>query len=148
MRTISRLGALGLLFGLATASHAQMVRLDPVQRFSEADTNHDGVVSPVEFQAARAARFAQADRNGDGVLSDDDLPRFARGNAAMLAKIHALQRGADRDGDGRITREEFDAAGEHLFARADANRDGVVDSAEIRQFEQRMQALATQRGER
>lgn len=145
MRNLSRALVLGALAVAAAGAHAQIGRPDAAQRFAEADANHDGQVSLAEFQAARAARFAKADRNGDGVLTDDDLPRFARSNPAMLAKIHAMQHGADRDGDGRITREEFDEAGNHLFALADANHDGVVDAAEMRQVAQRMQSLAAQR---
>ena len=44
-----------------------------------------------------------------------------------------------------VTREEFDEAGNHLFALADANHDGVVDATEMRQVAQRMQSLAAQR---
>lgn len=145
MRNLICLFVLGTLAITAPGARAQMGRPDPAQRFAEADTNHDGQVSLAEFQAARAARFARADRNGDGVLGDDDLPRFARNNPAMLAKIHALQQAADTNGDGRVTREEFDAAGNHLFALADANHDGVVDASEMKQIAQRMQSLAAQR---
>lgn len=39
--------------------------------------------------------------------------------------------GADTDGDGRITREEFDAAAQARFAAADSNSDGNLSVEEM-----------------
>jgi Ca2+-binding EF-hand superfamily protein len=39
-------------------------------------------------------------------------------------------RGADKDGDGLISREEFDQAVEAMFANLDKNQDGVIDREE------------------
>jgi Ca2+-binding EF-hand superfamily protein len=40
----------------------------------------------------------------------------------------------DKDGDGRISRDEFVAGPNPLFDRADANRDGVIDATELAAF--------------
>ena len=39
------------------------------------DTNGDGLVDRVEFQAAADKRFDRMDENGDGVLSEDELKK-------------------------------------------------------------------------
>ena len=39
------------------------------------DTNGDGVVDRIEFQAAAEKRFARMDKNDDGVLSEDERQR-------------------------------------------------------------------------
>ncbi|MGA0588309.1 EF-hand domain-containing protein [Dyella sp. KRB-257] len=143
MRPMLALGLFVALGVIATAAQAQMMRRsDPAERFAQADTNHDGRITHDEFVAGRAARFAKVDRNGDGYISDDDLPAFARSHAGMVQKVHALQQATDLDGDGRISRAEFEQAGEKLFALVDANGDGAVDQAEMRQMAEHARALA------
>jgi len=50
--------------------------------------------------------------------------------AMMAMSGVALAVGADRDGDGRITRAELAAVHETLFDQLDANKDGVVTGDE------------------
>lgn len=50
--------------------------------------------------------------------------------AITLTTGLALAAGADRDGDGKITRAELTAVHATLFAQLDANKDGVVTAAE------------------
>ena len=56
---------------------------------------------------------------------------------------------ADKDSDGKVSKEEFiqsrAAEQEEAFARIDANKDGFIDEAEISQIAERMRA-ATGRG--
>lgn len=139
-----------LLIGLgcvAAGGWAHAARVDPAERFAQADADHDGRVTRDEFMAARAARFAKVDRDGDGFLGDADLPRFVRSNPGMLQKVHALQQPSDADGDGRISRDEFEQAGATLFARADANHDGCVDAGEMDRAAAQARALADRRGD-
>lgn len=142
MRPMFSLSLLAVLACVGFSARAQMGRPDPAERFAQADANHDGRITQDEFTAGRAARFAKADRNGDGFISDDDLPRFARSNAGLLQKVHALQKAADLNGDGKVSRAEFDQAGERMFAAADTNHDGAVDQAEMHAAVEQMRALA------
>ena len=58
---------------------------------------------------------------------------------------------ADANGDGVITREEFHAAREHLFARLDRNGDGFIDKDDMsgrlagrQKAQERLATLVTQ----
>lgn len=53
-------------------------------------------------------------------------------SAAMAAPHggHAFIRDYDADGDGRVTRAEFDTVRDARFKATDANRDGTVDEPE------------------
>ncbi|MBI1186225.1 MAG: hypothetical protein GC206_02665 [Alphaproteobacteria bacterium] len=107
-----------------------------------ADANGDGAVSRAEFTAAHAARFAQMDANGDGVIDASERPARRRGpprDGAAAPPAGAQEAGArpprgmrpDADGDGRITRAEFDASLAAMFDHIDANDDGAIAGEEF-----------------
>lgn len=140
--------SVGLLWLVAASlpACARHMNHDPLERFAQADSNHDGLVGRQEFLAARAARFEQMDRDRDGYLADSDMPRFMRSDAGRMRKFHAAQQMADSDGDGRISHAEFIAAGARMFALVDANHDQVIDKAELQQATDRLGALASAGG--
>jgi Ca2+-binding EF-hand superfamily protein len=128
------------LIALSTTGCAAAARLafasgqkpDITKIFENADENGDGVVSRAEYADARSKLFARLDRNGDGYLDNADVPsrlaaRFS-GQGNRLAQAKAL---LDKDGDGRISRDEFVNGSGLLFDRADTNHDGVVDAGEL-----------------
>jgi hypothetical protein len=100
-----------------------------LQRLSAADADNDGQITRAEARASRAAQFDRADRNGDGAISNDDIPQFAGGRGQTM--FEQLMTSADANGDGRITRSEWEAAPQPAFERADVNGDGVVTQAEL-----------------
>jgi Ca2+-binding EF-hand superfamily protein len=119
----------------ATATRAIMESRphDPGQVFRTADADHDGVVTRAEFAAAGARLFARLDRDGNGYLTSADRSgrMGRRRNADGSGAAEGLTAAMDTDGDGRISREEFDHGFARLFDRADTNHDGVVDAQEM-----------------
>jgi hypothetical protein len=49
--------------------------------------------------------------------------------------VAAWFRGADANGDGKLTRDEFVADAARFFQALDANHDGVIDGAELKAYE-------------
>jgi len=139
MRTIILISVIALTtsgcIGLARRAVAQPERPDMSKMLERADTNGDGMITRAEFDDARAKMFDRLDRNHDGYIDKDDAPRLAlrrqkdsggRGQEMMLM--------LDKDGDGRVSREEFLSGPGLLFQRADSNHDGVVDKTELAAF--------------
>lgn len=86
----------------------------PGGRFEDLDTNKDGLVDLKEmvawFESARGRQFGPP----SGVeMADRILERF------------------DRNGDGKLTKEELQGMPEATWQRWDLNGDGVVEGAEI-----------------
>jgi Ca2+-binding EF-hand superfamily protein len=104
------------------------------QMIAAADTNHDGNITRAEFDAARTARFAQMDADHNGTLSASEMPQRpgGGGNGGMRG---------DANSDGSVTRAEFDAEGQRLFARLDADNNGTITQAELQAAQQHMQSM-------
>lgn len=117
----------------------------PHAGMAAADTDGDGNISQAEAAAMHAERFAAMDANGDGFISPDERPAHRRGDArgpgngprdgAGNGPGHGpggrlLQ--MDADGDGAVTREEFQAAHDAMWERLDSNGDGVIDDSDER----------------
>lgn len=120
------------------------------KRFAKMDSNGDGSISRSEMTGVKADRKAKMearrleklDTNGDGSIDDTEkaaakaLKATKREEKRAEHKARRLEgknsRGSKRDsnGDGVISRAEYDASTDALFIRMDANGDGVLTKGE------------------
>jgi Ca2+-binding EF-hand superfamily protein len=124
------------------------------------DADGDGMISLQEFQAAGNAMFARLDADGDGRVSAEEWAAarpgrgWADGERRGQREAGAGPRGEDRavhraermaqyraarfanldaDGDGYVSRAEFDEARMARFNALDVNGNGVIDADELPQ---------------
>lgn len=142
-----------LMLAVAVPAVAQQVQGQPLRQraqqararqtgamFQRLDKNHDGAVSKDEWPRAAQA-FARLDTNSDGVLSQDESRRAATPRQFMRQQrlnrqIQRRVRRMDVNHDRAIAREEWRGMAD-VFDRIDADKDGKLTAAEIRQFRAR-----------
>jgi Ca2+-binding EF-hand superfamily protein len=99
--------------------------------FDQADTNHDGKVSPAELNNYIVNQvFNSRDANHDGRMTQEE---WSGGDPARLAQFKKR----DANGDGVVTKKEaIDYGRQHgianqIFREADTNHDGWLDRSEF-----------------
>ncbi len=90
------------------------------------DSNGDGKVTEDEFRAGHDQMFNAMDTNHDGVVDAGEMAAYANAQRASR-KLSRM----DANGDGKVTREEFDQYGDARFAQADANHDKALTADEL-----------------
>jgi len=98
-------------------------RASVAERFARMDANGDGAVTLAEMQALDARRGERAGQRGER------RGGMARGGPARDGVPRGVGR-MDVNGDGAVSRAEFQARGQTRFARLDLNRDGAITPAE------------------
>jgi len=108
------------------------------------DANQDGVATRAEAIAQADARFAQMDTDHDGRITAGEMRAYrealhdrvvASGRDVPVPppggrKHDGMGRRMDPNGDGSVTREEYEARALKRFDRMDANHDGTIDATE------------------
>ena len=120
-----------LIAGTACSALAQNVPLANTasERFTRLDVNHDGGLSKYEMDAEVVLHALDTD--GDNLVSPSELaPLFGADttDATALDRVRV----ADRTADDRLDADELDRATQKRFDWMDANKDGVLDQAELR----------------
>jgi Ca2+-binding EF-hand superfamily protein len=108
--------------------------------FRELDTNGDRKLEFSEIEAARARLFDRLDVNRNGVLDPQEIQaavesaKSAKGAGAGMQLADLQQRKAmmDRNGDGKISRDEFASFIPDRLIKADADGDQALSLEELR----------------
>lgn len=98
---------------------------------TESDANGDGKVTRKEFDAHRADIFARLDRNGNNVVSEEDAPRVRVAKRKFTEKLEQVLATADKNGDGKLSRVEWDNPERDIFALIDQDEDGIIILADL-----------------
>ena len=128
----------------ASAASAQTAPVPAPRAPMRQDANRDGVTTRAEAIAQADARFAQMDTDRDGRVTGGEMRAYrAALHDRMVAsgrdvpvpppgggKHDGMGRRMDPNGDGSVTREEFEARALKRFDRVDANHDGMIDATE------------------
>jgi thiol-disulfide isomerase/thioredoxin len=101
-------------------------RFDWKSTRSALDANGDDSISLAEFSGSDVD-FSRLDRNRDGILSAPDFDFTTQGPGAAPGAL--LFNRADKDGNGKVTRDELDA----LFAATDSNGLGFLSLADFQE---------------
>ncbi|QKC95952.1 EF-hand domain-containing protein [Mesorhizobium sp. NZP2298] len=126
----------GLLLGAGSACAADG---SAKELFRRIDTNGDRKLEFSEIQAARARMFDRMDANHNGLLDAGEVRAAVEAvkskldfQAAQFGGFQAQAGRIDRNGDGRISRDEFAAFIPDRLLRADTNGDGALSISELR----------------
>jgi Ca2+-binding EF-hand superfamily protein len=136
MKYVSILTAVGLASAALVATAAPEGQGRGAERFKQADTNGDGMISRDEAKALPRIlkHFDEIDANHDGQITADELRAFHQAHRGEHGKDHgAFFKKLDTDGDGRISRAEAQAAPRlaERFDAIDANKDGYITKEEL-----------------
>jgi Ca2+-binding EF-hand superfamily protein len=101
------------------------------------DSNGDGRLDRQEIASATES-LRRLDTNGDGVLSGDELhpplsPPSSRASAQAIpaAVLDRRITSADKNGDGKLSKEEAPEGLRKRFDKLDRNADGLIDQEEL-----------------
>jgi Ca2+-binding EF-hand superfamily protein len=107
-----------------------------LERLKMADANKDGAITRAEMRTMREAAFRRMDANNDGFITAEEREDIADAAAAKGKGKGAERRGgmggnADANNDGKISRDEFLNTPMRGFDRIDANRNDIIEAAEL-----------------
>lgn len=93
------------------------------------DKNADGKVSREEFMQAQSEQFRQKDKNGDGYLELPEVGIPAAHPQAHAGYGHRLLQ-FDKNGDNKVSREEYLESRQQIFGKLDSNGSGFIEPQE------------------
>lgn len=94
------------------------------------DMDMDRRITEEEFLGPQGQRFANADKNGDGQLDAAEVDAILQARVDEM-RSRFLER-LDGDGNGTISREEFDQPAKERFGYLDRDDNGHLDRQDMR----------------
>lgn len=129
---------------------------DDADLFTSLDADKDGFLTKTEVPADRQRLFERLlrsnDKNSDGKLSREEFtakaeePRDAAPERTPDVDPAEIFKRLDRDGDGKLTKDEAPERIKENFDRIDLNSDGSIALAEFREVSARLGAAAGRPG--
>ncbi len=136
-----KLTGIGLAGLLGLGAPAAALADDAGSKFTSIDTNGDGQISAVEFEAVTDRKFVEIDVNRDGRVTAMEIDNYrakAHKNKEKTDKgwdktysSAAQVKSLDTNGDGSLTEVEFEAGGQIKFDEMDTNHDGYLSKSEF-----------------
>lgn len=118
------------------------------------DTNGDGKVDAAEFAAFRGKRYAETDQDNNAAIDVDEyVAEYAArhdkeldsARKAQVEQAHTRFKAMEKNGDGFISREEFNASGARAFEHLDTDRDGRISAADPEPKREQKNTSATEK---
>ncbi|MEP6906828.1 MAG: EF-hand domain-containing protein [Pseudoxanthomonas sp.] len=107
-------------------------------RIKALDTDKDGMISRAEFKASGERAYAQYEKN-TGVAEAKPSGRRSAINMPSTHNSKGMLEIYDADGDGKVSRAEYDRGRDDAFARTDVDGDGKLSGDEyLVEFEDRL----------
>lgn len=129
---IARLAIAAFLAGATPALAQDAKQIEQVTNLlKEADANEDGKTTRAELDAHRADMFDKLDRNNDGIVSEADKPRLRIPRKKFNEAYDKVVPKFDKDGDGTLSKAEWNTQEVDIFELLDANGDGAIAASEI-----------------
>lgn len=82
-----------------------------MMQLKQRDADNDGTVTLEEFLKPRMDRFAKLDKSSDGVLDAAELTADMQAEGGQRQRMMMAR--LDADGDGKVTKDEFENASHH-----------------------------------
>lgn len=104
--------------------------------FDKYDIDGDGRVTEAEFMTEREIGYRRRDANGDGQVHSEEyvseyevrlLKQMENQRKRQIDQADFRFTVLDKDEDGNLSLDEFNASGSRMFSTLDSNEDGVVD---------------------
>src|SRR5262245_6439102 len=117
----------------ATGGYARELRT--AEMMDKIDANGDHMVSKAEWDAYAGKAFAMMDADNSGVLDHDEfmtaksseMVSFSTGGFASAFRTSDMLAKIDADHDGKVTRAEFSAFQDKVFASMDTSGKKMLD---------------------
>lgn len=93
------------------------------------DTKEGGRFTMDRLLGRANRQFGRLDKNGDGFIDAKDLEPAAAERVALASKRFFRQ--FDADGDGKVTKDEFNARAKERFTSLDVDDDGKITEADL-----------------